>query len=444
MDLNLPSFDKIVFVLAVAALAFFYGFASSTRGWFPNDLLVEAWRQAKVVIPIGVRSPPFVYDRVYDPGTRVKQPGGVQPGLTLVASNWSVSDWKPGLVLIDRNGRTRHRWTIDPVEVFPNSFTSLPVRMQFNPVHGSHLFSNGDVLINITDAGTARLDACGDVLWRLPANSHHSIAAGEDGTFWISSATADRPPSADALGIPGSAEYFDRLLHVTGDGEILQDIGIHDVLAGHDDLVRHVFRYQGTGGGVTHLNDVEPLDPSLAEEYPLFEAGDLLVSLRNLHLVLVVDPDSERVKWHASEPFVMQHDPDFMGDGWIGVFDNNRDLTGRGERLGGSRILALQPHTDSTRVLFPTADSDPFYTGTRGKWQRLENGNLLLTESNAGRVVEVSPDGRTVWEWAVEPYDESSMPAVTEGTRYPLTVDEVADWPCSPSDSGEDQEASSP
>lgn len=194
---------------------------------------------------------------------------------------------------------------------------------------------------------------------------------------------------------------------------------------------------------MTHLNDVEPLDVSIADEYPLFEAGDLLVSLRNLHLVLVVDPDSERVKWHASEPFVMQHDPDFMGDGWIGVFNNNRDLTGRGERLGGSRILALQPHMDSTRVLFPTADSDPFYTGTRGKWQRLENGNLLLTESNAGRVVEVSPDGRTVWEWAVEPYDESSMPAVTEGTRYPLTVDEVADWPCSPSDSSEHEEASS-
>lgn len=127
----------------------------------------------------------------------------------------------------------------------------------------------------------------------------------------------------------------------------------------------------------------------------------------------------------------MQHDPDWMAGGWIGVFDNNWDGTQRGSMLGGSRIVAVQPHTDSVNVLFPTPESDPFYTAHRGKWQQLPNGNLLLAESDEGRVVEVGPDGRTLWEWSAEPYGGSRVPSVTRAERVHLTRDEVASWPCS-------------
>lgn len=78
-----------------------------------------------------------------------------------------------------------------------------------------------------------------------------------------------------------------------------------------------------------------------------------------------------------------------------------------------------------------TPRSEPFYTEFQGKWQLLDNGNLLLTESQAGRVVEVAPDGRSVWEWIAEPYDEDPVPEITEGTRVPWSAERVADWPCS-------------
>jgi len=96
-----------------------------------------------------------------------------------------------------------------------------------------------------------------------------------------------------------------------------------------------------------------------------------------------------------------------------------------------SRIIAVQPHTDSTAVRFPTEHSEPFYTDTRGKWQKLANGNMLLTEANPGRVVEVDQNGRTVWEWIHEPYDDSEVPFVTKGTRHDLTREEIESWPCS-------------
>jgi hypothetical protein len=175
----------------------------------------------------------------------------------------------------------------------------------------------------------------------------------------------------------------------------------------------------------------------MADEYPRFEAGDLVISVRRFHLVFVFDPESLDVKWHASDPFIAQHDPDFIGDGWIAVFDNQDDGTGRGSLLGGSRIVAVQPHTDSTKVLFPTEHSEPFYTPSQGRLEMLDNGNMLLTETESGRVVEVGSAGHTVWEWIHGPYDESRVPEVTQASRHDLSQEEVASWSCSSVDSAQ-------
>ena len=239
---------------------------------------------------------------------------------------------------------------------------------------------------------------------------------------------------------------MDRLLRVSADGEVLDDINLLDVLYTNG-LERYILKaqrrsaYMSGDGDPLHLNDAESLSPSMADEYPRFEAGDLLVSLKHPDLVLVLDPDSKTVKWHAdstpsdSHHLLQQHDPDFMGSGWIGVFNNREDFTDRGSLLGGSQILAFQPHTDSTRVLFPTQNSDSIYTQNRGKWQYLENGNLLLTESNAGRALEVASDGKTVWEWIHAPSSDSEVPFVTKASRHDLTREEVASWSCSSVDS---------
>jgi hypothetical protein len=98
---------------------------------------------------------------------------------------------------------------------------------------------------------------------------------------------------------------------------VLDRINVLDILYAND-LERHLVGGLGPypqeiPKDPTHLNKVEPLDPSVADEYPLFEAGDLLVSLRHPSLVFVFDPASGTVKWHASHPFIYQHDPDFIG-----------------------------------------------------------------------------------------------------------------------------------
>ncbi len=436
------SLERIGFTLSVVILALLYGWAARWHGWFPDRFLEQAQRQADKML-----YNPSLTDRVYErSGIQVERPEAVQPGLTLITSYWPYDDgWETGLRLIDNQGTVLHDWRIDRATLFPDSVDRRGDPTDKN-LHGAHLFPNGDVLVTVDYVGTARLDACGRVKWRLPRGTHHSIHRAADGSFWIpgTSQTPQAKSEHYPEGFPGlnNPVWLDQILNVSADGTVRQTINVLDLLYAND-LERYIVKaYQpqvGTGEprtrDVTHLNDVEPLPPSMADEYPLFEAGDLVASLRSIDLVFVFDPASGTMKWHASDAFIRQHDPDFTGEGWIGIFDNQMDFSNRGTMLGGSRIVSLQPHTDSVRVPFPTDRSDPLYTDALGQWQQLDNGNKLLVESKAGRVVEVAPDGGTVWEWVIHPYSEDKVSRVPGAARYDLTREEVAAWPCSSIDS---------
>lgn len=442
------SVEKYFFILSLIVFSLLYGVGVGKLGWFPYSFLDRAADQARLLIEAA--GEPKVYDRY---GIRTVRPNQMKSGgVILITSSWRAEgseDLRPGVKLVGREGKTLHYWQPKISNLFQES--SLKGKDPQKAVyHGSHLLPNGDLILNLSRIGMVRLDACGRVLWRLKAGNHHSIVRAEDGSFWTPG-TKSEPLKGTSqhpdgfTGIDGKV-WVEQIVHVSEEGEVLKKMNVLDILY-NNDLERYISKANqpqaGTEGplwedDISHLNDVEPLSSSLASEYPHFDTGDLLVSLRNLNLVFVLDPNSGRVKWHASDPFIQQHDPDFIGGGWIGVFDNNEDFTERGRMLGGSRIVALQPHTDSFKILFPTRRSEPFYTDIRGKWQRLDNGNMLLTEANAGRIVEVSPDGETVWEWIHKPVNDSRVAAVTEGTRYDLIREKIASWPCSSVDSVDD------
>jgi hypothetical protein len=426
------SIEKILFVFSLVVFSFLYGAGVGALEWFPHSFLDRALAQARVLMDRGLDAEPKVFDRQ---GAKTYRPGEMESGMTVVTSWWETKNGrKVGMKLIDQEGKILHEWLVKREDIFEDSG---PYGPGDQGLHGSLLLSNGDIVFNQYSVGTARLNSCGEILWTLPEGSHHSIAQDEDGTFWITAVSPEKRTGSDRYpeGFPGlKSVWIDRILHVSTEGEILNEINALDILY-ENDLDRFLFQHRQTSGDVTHQNDVEPLDPSMSEEYPLFDAGDLLVSLRNINLAFVFNPNTKKVKWFSGDPFIRQHDSDFIGDGWVGIFDNNNRGRG-GEGIGiGSWVRAFQPHTDSTRVLFQPDQVERFYTHIQGKWQHLKNGNMLLTESTAGRVMEVGPDGRIVWEWIHEPTDDGQVPSVTKGTRVDLSREEVASWPCSSVDS---------
>jgi len=449
VDRLIPSLERALFVVGVAVLSFSYGFASYAWNWFPKSHLQRAWKQAQTLNDAPVSLRPHAFDRH---GWRTVRPSEMQSGMTLVASSWQRGGtWKVGFKLFGRNGNLVHEWLRTKNDLFPENLNQRK-DLDGQDIHGSLLLSGGDVVFNLPYVGMVRLNACGDVRWTLTEGNHHSISQDHEGAFWVPGVRSEPSARSDQYpdgfpGLDGKKVWLDRILKVSREGEVLRDINVLDVIY-ENDLERY---FPKTLGGkrptpeklpvdITHLNDVEPLSPSQAQAYPLFEAGDLLVSLRSLSLVFVFDPETMKVRWHASEPFIYQHDPGFLGEGWIVVVDNNYELTPynvpskRGTMLGGNRIVGLRPHTHSTEVWFPTEHSDRIYTHVRGKWQQLGNGNLLLTEASAGRAIEVNPDGRLVWEWIHEPPDGGRVPSVSKVTRHDLTREEVASWACTPTE----------
>jgi hypothetical protein len=178
-----------------------------------------------------------------------------------------------------------------------------------------------------------------------------------------------------------------------------------------------------------HVNDVEELLPEAAPSFPLFAAGDLLVSLRNLNLILVLDPASGAVKWHRTGPWLRQHDPDFQRDGTITVFNNNSAAATQSDLLGGSSIVSVRPGEPGAATLFGGNGREPMFTHIRGKHQVLERGNILLTEFAAGRILEVDNSGEVVWE-LFNRFDAQDVAEVSQATRYPDAYFSVASWQC--------------
>jgi hypothetical protein len=437
------------FVVSTAVLAFLYGFASGHLQLFPYRWIAPALERNVMRAFWSPGMHKLVPARFGEGGVRLRPSAEASaPGSTLVTSHWSDFDGHAGARLIDDEGTILHEWHTNPLEVFPeNPHDDMWAGVNHREdgyIHGSYLFENGDLLFNIERVGLVRMDAGGNVLWRLERRTHHSVhrADGPDGpgtgNFWVCESVFLEDPIRTWQRLPGvmAPAVEDFALEVTPDGEVVQRVSVAQALA-DSPYAAAVFDTNPTemaSSDYLHLNDVEPLPAHLADGYPLFEAGDLLVSLRQPSLVLVLDPHSRAIKWAKTGCWINQHDPDWIGDGWISVYDNHTDWGSRGEFLGGSRIVKIRPHTGEFAHIYPTEHSsdepdERFYSSHGGKAQRLAGGHWLITEPLGARIFEVDQDGREIWSWIKPPVPGRDVAfEVLEGTRYPLDADDVEAW----------------
>jgi len=426
----------VLFLYGVGVLLFGCGMVVGNRHLFPYPWLVAAkrriWGGPERIHHLSPARYKFA-------GARVHDADAMAPGVTLLTGYWREFDWRAGIRLIDSTGKTLHHWKADPAEIWPKSPHSDHVagtkNSSTNYIHGSFLFENGDVLFNIAHLGLVRMNAQGDVVWKLPYRVHHSISRDESGNFWVPGTKwiENNPQGRERLALfPGLRPPVndDFAVQVSPSGEILREISILKVLydSGYRKYIWQL-RNGGPGdqGDILHINDIEPLPSAIADEYPLFNANDLIVSSRVLSAIFVIDIETETVKW-LSRAFVRQHDPDFIGGGYVLVFDNKTDGSDDGKFMGGSEIVIVKPGEDQRHVVYPATDKQGFYTRHGGKVQELDNGNLLITEARGGRVFEIDRAGNTVWEWVAELYDDKNVPEVLEGTRYAITPEQVAAW----------------
>lgn len=418
---------RIYWVVSLCALAFAYGVAVGLFKIFPYGLLQNMAFTGRELIryprhTLRLAPEKFLAESPPEGGGVDRRTAGTPfPGVTLIAGFFDGSN---GIRLIDMNGKQLNEWRISYNEIWPESphLGDQPHDWD-TELHGAMLLPNGDVVFTFQYAGLVRMDRCARIRWKLPRLTHHHFVADADGNFWVPSRELRDEPVRNYPKVPSPFQE-DYVLKVSPNGVVLAEISI--LAAIFDSRLEGLLFANGAhdselqvplSGDFTHLNDVEVLSPELAPAFPMFEKGDLLVSLRNLNLLMAMSPDTARIKWTRTGPFLRQHDPDFLPDGRIAVFDNRRDGSGA-NRFGGSRILAIDPGTEQVATLYGERAGEDFYTDTRGEQQPLENGNLLISESDEGHAFEVDPDGKIVWSY-VNRWTNGSVGKIFQATRYP-------------------------
>ncbi len=360
------------------------------------------------------------------------------PGYTLLSGIFPEG---VGVRLIDMTGETVHVWPVEFSEIFPKP-THLPAnfipRYRFGyTVHGQTALPDGSVVVNMETLGTVKLNRCGDVVWTIPERTHHFVKPVGDGTFWIgghgdhTSVSSDIAwPTVDPSQTTYPWEYENTLLLVSADGEILREVSVlRGVLeAANWQELFQVMENDQPPEDPLHLNNMEIVTPKLAARLEGVEAGDLLVSLRNVDMLAILDQNNGDVVWYQIGPWTRQHDPDILPDGRISVFDNRDHKSNYyNKTFGPSQILTLTPETGEVDVSYPLDDDGFFYTRYMGVHQHLPNGNMLITESTQGRVIEATVDGDIVWE-LVEPFDDTYAALIAGAERIEYDFFDVADW----------------
>jgi hypothetical protein len=142
-----------------------------------------------------------------------------------------------------------------------------------------------------------------------------------------------------------------------------------------------------------HTNALQVFDGSLAHLSPLYRAGNCLISLRETHVIAIVDLDEQRVVWAATGPWRLQHEPLLLEDGSMLVFDNEGGFQGR------SRVIQFDPTTKRSLWVVGERQGVPLDSSVCGAAIRLPNGNTFITETTQGRGLEVTPEREIVWEF---------------------------------------------
>ncbi len=292
----------------------------------------------------------------------------------------------PEAVLIDTEGRVLHRWSKSFAESFPETDRdlSLPGTQWWRHVE---LLPGGELLAIFGGQGLIKLDRDSRLLWANPVRAHHQLRVLDDGSLLVLTHEANDLPWFDAE----EPVLEDFLTHMDADGRILSQQSL--VVALWDSPFRDVLEDRtGNPADVLHCNSLQVLDGSLASIDPAFAAGNVLISSRNASAVFVVDPRQGRAVWARKGDFRTQHDAQLLASGNLLLFDNNG-------LPGESRILELDPIRFEPRWTYRGDEQAVFYSEWLGAVQRLPGGTTLITDSNSGRALEVTPAGEIVWEF---------------------------------------------
>lgn len=390
------SMEKIIFKVSLAFLLavffFCYGLAVGKLQYPPYKTIDSIHTTVMSIIKFGevvpqerlVQMPADSSGKIFDIHHQESMMAGYY-----IFLGWDDSDKRYSANLFNDKGEQLHTWTWDYNELDPDG----PLNKSDVP-HGFKVLRDGSIIVNF-DFGDvmARIDPCGKPIWIKQGVYHHSLQEAEDGSFWTWRGDMTSKSQYQYL-VNFDAETGSTIREIALIEDIIQNMGEDSAIF----LVRPDYPFikfekepDSPDLDIFHPNDIDVLYSDLAPSFPQFKAGDLLLSFLKINFVAVLDPDDLIIKWWSHGPWRWQHDPDFLPDGKISVYNNNI-------HFGRSEIIKIDPQTRQiSNDLFQ--GNIRFYSATMGKHQYLPNGNVLIVVPFEGRILISSSRGQKILEY---------------------------------------------
>lgn len=395
-----------VTLASVALLGFVAGGLAVLGETYPGRALKSAYHAGTALrAKVTLYNEPFQLDlwrpaRTASRGVTVHDRARAWNGLTLYTSGHAQKAF-----LLDMEGRVAHEWDLPYSRVWdataavrwPQPDTHIYIEKAF-------LYPNGDLLaiyVAVGDTpwgyGLVKMDRASRILWKYLAHAHHDVDVAADGRIYLLTQEigTDDLPQLVSVKPPRIDDY---VVVLSPEGIELERVRVLDALLGsrYAYLVDTVPWYTVNGSGdYLHTNGIDVLDGKAAGKLPQASAGRVLLSFREISTLAILDLAERRIVWATLGPWLRQHDPDLLPTGDILLFDNQGN-PGPG---GITRLIELDPQTHAISWTYAGSSERPFDSPVRSSQQRLPNGNTLVTESDGGRLFEVTAEGEVVWEY---------------------------------------------
>lgn len=397
---------SFLFILALCLLAFIGGSLILHYKLPPSDFLVEAidageawvekWQAMEEEPPVTGKNAEYAIANAKVNWDREK----AYNGYTLITMRYSTTAW-----LLDMEGKVVHRWHMPFRKAWPNpKHVRRPVADARIYMERAHVFPNGDLLAIYEGwgdtpygYGMVRLDKDSNVMWTYDDRVHHDLYIDREtgNILTLTQRFINRAlPGLESLHYPMLADF---IVTLSPEGKELESISLAEAFHGSPfELMLYRKPTSPLDWDHFHTNSIAKLEPEMADRFPLFKPGQLLVSIRNMNALAVIDPETKKVVWAYNGLWKAQHAAHFLPNGNILLLDNLGHVATEGKF---SRIIEFNPATLQTAWSYGGNGKQRFYTYAYGRTQRLPNGNTLIASPLDSRVFEVTREGNVAWNY---------------------------------------------
>jgi hypothetical protein len=296
--------------------------------------------------------------------------------------------------LIDMDGRIVHTWAFSHIRpgsgrllengnlLMSGSDINLPLPPKDEPTKAPLPFEQHVTRLGGYHTTLVEVDWDGNIVWEYVNKAqHHDFHRFANGNTmvpeWVELSEELHKKVRGGYRMP--RERLPRLLgddlvEVDPDGKEVRRIETWKLL----DPVKDAIHPTARRWEWTHLNGID-----------INDAGDIVFSCRNADLIAVIDATSGEIRYKFTKTHG-QHNPTWIDDGHILVYDNGHD---------GSRIVEIDPEADEVSWSYYGKPMQQFFSGHISGVEKLPGGSVLVCEGTSGRLFEVTRNQEVVWEW---------------------------------------------